>query len=882
MMGADLLYIRAKEIFLEACDAPKDSRAALIETLCAGDESLRTEVETLLRHDAGEDDRAPAAGSVDHDLFGLASRSPGGRIGRYTIVRVLGAGSMGVVYEAVGEQPKRAVALKIGRSGLNAARLRDQLGHEAAALARLQHPGIATVYDAGVDEATGEPYFAMELVEGSTITAFVRDRGLSIDERVGLLAEVCDAVHHAHLRGVIHRDLKPSNILVDASGRARVLDFGIARIIESDPDATMRTMPGQVMGTLGYMSPEQASGDRDGIDARTDIYALGSVAFELLAGRPPLDLSGRATHDAIRRIREEEPSRLGVIDRRLRGDLETIVATALEKSPDRRYQSAAGLAGDLRRSLRNEPIVARAPTTLYQLGKFARRQRGLVIATGLIAATLIAATGVSAAFAVRAGADRARAERRFAEVRQLANTFLFDIHDQVETLAGSMPARQSLVTTGLRYLDSLAAEDPDDPELLDELATAYARIADLQGNPRRSNLGDANGALVSYQRSIAIRERIGGLRPSLGNGLALSRTRISMADTMMSTDRAADGIGQLAMVRADLEGMLGANPDDRELLGTLGLADGRMGGMLRESGRLDGALAHFERSLGSARRIADLTGDPQVERAVSVALNEVGLTLVRMDRPADAAVYYEESMRIRAAAAEREPDNARAQRDLALIHHGLSDVALNANDFGTGIAHNRSALAILDALHRADLTDTRAAMDLSVAWDRTSASLADAGRYGESLDAQRMALALRRELVERRPDNKLYTLALALSLERIGSGLHALGRYDEVRGPFLESIALAEDYIRTDPTDTRILTSMAVSQRGIGEALLTRAADSSEAGTLRREAAAWFGRSLETVAFMERAGITPVRSEMNRAELGRLLAMCEPELAETP
>jgi len=253
-MTSSDLYQRAKEAFLKVCDAEPAERVPLLDRLCADDESLRTEVLSLLSHDL--DDGAFG----DHLL-------PGSTLGGFEVVRVLGEGAMGVVYEARQRNPERSVALKIVR-GAASASSRRRFEHESTALARLQHPGIAAVYESGINRSTGSPYFAMELVQGEPLVAHAAT--LSFHGRVELLAQIADAVQHAHQRGVIHRDLKPGNILVDEQGHPRVLDFGTARLNAKDgATATLRTLPGQVVGTLAYMSPEQAAGDTAAIDART-------------------------------------------------------------------------------------------------------------------------------------------------------------------------------------------------------------------------------------------------------------------------------------------------------------------------------------------------------------------------------------------------------------------------------------------------------------------------------------------------------------------------------------------------------------------------------------------------------------------------------------
>ncbi|MCK6459438.1 MAG: serine/threonine protein kinase, partial [Planctomycetes bacterium] len=305
--------------------------------------------------------------------------------GEFRIVRRIASGGMGVVYEAEQAHPRRSVALKVLHPGAASEEGRRRFGREAEILARLQHPGIAQVHVFGtVPAADGDsPFLAMELIHGVPLNAFAR--GLDTRRRLELLAKVCDAVAHAHANGVIHRDLKPSNILVTAAGEPKVLDFGVARLI--DADTALRTRTGQVIGTLAYMSPEQATGDLDRVDTRSDVYALGVLGYEVLCGRLPHEIGSGALADAIRRIAEEEPPEPSSLDRGLRGDVSLILRKALAKEPARRYDGAAALAEDIRRHLRDEPIVARAPTATYQIRKFVRRHRALV---GGVAATIAA------------------------------------------------------------------------------------------------------------------------------------------------------------------------------------------------------------------------------------------------------------------------------------------------------------------------------------------------------------------------------------------------------------------------------------------------------------------------------------------------------------
>jgi serine/threonine protein kinase/WD40 repeat protein len=376
-------------------------------------------------------------------------------IGGFRILRLLGEGGMGRVYEAEQQAPRRRVALKVIRGAFVSPEVLRRFENEAQVLGRLKHPGLATVYEAGSALLQGErvPYLAMELVEGEPLDVWLARARPAREERVELVALVCDAVHHAHQKGIVHRDLKPSNVLVDAAGRPRVLDFGIARITGADVEiTTQHTHTGAVLGTLPYMSPEQLAGDSAQVDLRSDVYALGVLLYEVLGGRRPLDLRGKSLAEAARVVTQEEPPPLGALDARLRGDLETIAAKALAKEKERRYPSAAELAEDLRRALRDEPIVARPVTTLHQLLKFARRNRRLVAALLFGLLSLVGGLCAALVFAVRERNQRTLAEERSLELEfQIYRQGIAEAYrelragqqDRARELAAALPAREA-------------------------------------------------------------------------------------------------------------------------------------------------------------------------------------------------------------------------------------------------------------------------------------------------------------------------------------------------------------------------------------------------------------------------------------------------------
>ncbi len=338
--------------------------------------------------------------------LGATARIPE-KIGRYRILGVEGRGGMGVVYRAEQSQPRRIVALKvISPHHLSPNSLR-RFFYEAESLGRLQHPGIARFYEADAAQTAlgSQPFFAMELVDGGiSLTQYAKQHRLNVQARLELMVKVCDAVHHAHQKGVIHRDLKPANILVDETGQPKILDFGVARIIEhGEHEGPTRTLAGQLIGTLPYMSPEQCAADPDEVDIRTDIYALGVIAYELLADRHPHDVEKTPMLEAARIIREHDPTPLGAINRVYRGDIETIVAKALNRDKINRYQSALEFAADIGRYLSDEPIAAQPAGTVYQLRKFVARNRALVSSVVVAFVAISVGLGLAIAGWIQAG-----------------------------------------------------------------------------------------------------------------------------------------------------------------------------------------------------------------------------------------------------------------------------------------------------------------------------------------------------------------------------------------------------------------------------------------------------------------------------------------------
>lgn len=583
-------FARVSEVLLAARAHPENERAAYLNDICGADVSLRREVESLLQAD-----RRPAPriqlprddarsfvriDSLDADDLPGAHSSIREMVGRYRIVRVLGEGGMGIVYEAEQSDPHRTVALKAIRSSVASGGLIRRLVQEAKILAQLKHPGIAHIYEVGAAEmeidgrGIKQPFLAMEFIDGEPLTHHARRLRLTARARLELLALVCDAVQHAHQRGVIHRDLKPGNILVSNDGVPKVLDFGVARLLGSNTQ-TLQTNPGQLVGTLAYMSPEQVSGDPEQLDTRSDIYSLGAVLFELLGGRLPFEVGDCSIPEAIRRISQEAPPRLTALNRSLDGEIETIVNKALARDKSRRYQSAAEFSEDIRRYLRDEPIAAKRDSALYVLRKAARRYRwGLVGASAF--ALLLGGFSVYIALQLRAYrelAEREGAARAAAQDSARAATTARVEADQrrAETenarLAAQREAEHARAVTGY-LVETLGLANPDITQQPDITVRQLLERAS-------SEIGDSFAAEPVAE--IRIRTVIGRAYAALGEPVVAREhlERALVLQTELLPDEFAiryEILWPLCQALADVSEMADAQRDECALIGVRLLA----------------------------------------------------------------------------------------------------------------------------------------------------------------------------------------------------------------------------------------------------------------------------------------------------------------------
>ncbi len=521
-------WARIEQAFQHALKLDHQERDSYLTELREEAPKLYDELQKLLAaHDHAEEFlETPAI--VEVDTPSGPSHAPvqiGTRVGAYVIQRLIASGGMGTVYEASQQHPERRVALKVMNQHLGTRSAERRFEFEVQVLGRLKHPGIAQIIEAGVAKMDGQsvPFFAMELVQGKTLTDYLDVKQPGDPARLKLLISICEAVHHAHQRGVIHRDLKPDNILVDQSGLPKILDFGIARATDVDiRRPTMRTDVGEVLGTLAYMSPEQVAGDPAAIDIRSDVYALGVIAYELIAGSPPYVLTNKSLPEALRIIREEEPEASIMAGRSIRGDLRTIIAKALEKEKEQRYASASEFAADIRRFLNDEPIVARPPSTFYQFRKFAKRNRTLVGATAAVVVALLGGVVTTSIQAGRARLAEAAAKRE----------------------AGTAKAVTEFLTQTLVAADPFHQQDAD-VSIRDAIDAASGTVeTNLRGQPLveaavREVIGTIYRHLAVYDRArehLAVAEKIN--REHLGDDHpATLSTRMQQAVLAKETGR---------------------------------------------------------------------------------------------------------------------------------------------------------------------------------------------------------------------------------------------------------------------------------------------------------------------------------------------------------
>jgi hypothetical protein len=538
---------RVKDVFDAAAEIKPSYREEFLAEICGGHPELVDEVRSLLAslEDAGDFiESSPVVPEADPEP---AFRT-GTNIGPYRIVQVIGEGGMGMVYQAVrvDDLYRKLVALKVVRRGLYSRDAMRRFETERGILAHLEHPNIAKLLDGGTTP-DGQPWFVMDFIAGTPIDEHCERAQLRIDERLRLFLTVCSAVQYAHRNFVVHRDIKPRNILVTAEGDIRLLDFGIAKLLDPDAESPAETTSVQMM-TPEYASPEQLFGQP--VTTASDTYSLGVLLYLLLTGQKPFVFKTRSPQEIAAVIRDSEPRKpssvvAGRLVKELAGDLDNILLKALRREPEHRYLSAEAMANDIERYRGGLPVLARDGSFRYRAGKFVRRHQGAVIAACIAVLALIAGTVTTSWEAHAARVERERAERRFNDVRRVANSLLFDVQDAIRDLPDAAPARNLIVAKATEFLDNLAPDAANDPALERELGSSYERLGDVEAQQALP------AARVSYRKAMAIRETASAQAPS---DLDLKRELIAnCAKLSDSLWRDGDHAGALVYSRKGLQ-----------------------------------------------------------------------------------------------------------------------------------------------------------------------------------------------------------------------------------------------------------------------------------------------------------------------------------------
>ena len=610
-------FHRVEAIVTEALAAPHEQRAELIEAQCGTDSALADEARSLLE-----------ACEAEERMMASCRRQPDGgrdvppdrkRVGPYEIDRLLGRGGMGAVYLAhrADGHFEQKVAIKLIDVPLASDLFRERFRQERQILAGLQHPYIARLLDGGVT-VEGELYLAMEYVDGVPIHRYCEERHLIQAERIELFLRACEAVQFAHQNFIVHRDLKPDNILVAGDGTPRLLDFGTAKLLSPslDNQDSQFTRMGCLSFTPQYASPEQVLGNP--ITTATDTYSLGVLLYLLLTGEPPYELKEAATGEMLRVICEEaprKPSHEANSSKPLDGDLEAILLKALRKEPRERYLTAERLGDDLRAYIEGQPVAARRGSMRYLAGKFIRRHRwSLAAATVLLVTLLAGVAGVAwqATIANRerraADEERRKAEARSADLRQLSNSLLTELDDAIQQIPGSTGAQKLLVTSVLQHLDRMAADAHGDRQTQLDLASAYTRLANLQGSAYDQNLGDTSGALVSVNKAIALSAPFAGPNSKDREAIhALANAELSRSGILTLTASMQETVASTQAAIANYERLTAFNnitPDEMfDMANGYGLLGDELGIIGDDSlNDLPGALAAYRRYIDLNRR----------------------------------------------------------------------------------------------------------------------------------------------------------------------------------------------------------------------------------------------------------------------------------------
>ncbi len=724
-------------------------RIRCLEKACAGDDNLRREVESLLKQSGDRwDEIADDALAARGDLGGMIGR----RIGAYVIVREIGRGGMGAVYLAGRDDQefKKEVAIKLLKRGTDTEEVLRRFRAEREILARLQHPNIAQLLDGGSTEED-LPYVIMEYVTGVPVNEFCQGRALSVEQRLELFLRICRAVRFAHQNLVVHRDLKPANILVNEDGEPKLLDFGIAKLLEPGEAAFDLTMPDQQRLTPAYASPEQVKGEP--ITTVSDIYSLGAVLYEILSGRPAHVFSSErpTPTELLRVVTEQEPLRPSAVAsdpamrRRLKGDLDTIVLKALRKERERRYGGVGDLAEDVRLYLADRPIRARPDTVWYRGAKLIQRNKLATGATALVIVTLVGSVVVTLRAAREARIARRHAEQRFDDLRKVANSFMLELHNAIKDLPGSLQARQLLIRRALGYLDSLAGEAGGDLNLKNELAMAYEKLGLVTF--------DVEQALTAHRKAVALNEEL----------------------------VAAEG---------------SSLPYHRSLIGSYA----NLSDVLKISGSSNEAIAYARKAVKEGEFVAQKTSLAEDRRQLAKAYQSLEATLDDAGYARAATTVSRTALKIVETNASGEQDDT---RELAESYGSLSDDLEETGAYDEAAELAKKAMELSFNLWKADRTNSRNQRNLWAAELRRGRRLTRGGDKAGAEESYRKAIEIIQGLCAADPSDRGHRYWMAETYLQFADFLSDSGRVDEAldcceRAKKMDEQLLAEDSKRAE------------------------------------------------------------------------------------
>ena len=761
---------RVKSLFAEALELPAADRRSFVETNAGGDSALAAEVLSLLDAagsgmDLIEDHRIDLQARLSAPLVDLI----GARFGNYRIVREIGHGGMGTVFLAERDDGEfeQTVALKLVRQSIADAAIIERFRRERQILAGLSHPNIAALHDGGISER-GEPFIAMEYIEGLPLTEYADTADLSLKERLRLFLKVCSAVSYAHRNLVVHRDIKPSNILINADGEPKLLDFGLAKAFEND-NADSQTAV--FAFTPAYASPEQITGKA--ITTSSDIYSLGVVLYELLTGSKPLDLENKKLDEIYATISTHEPVPPSTVakggpekagghpPKYLKGDIDNVVLMALRKEPERRYKTVEDLADDIERHLNGLPVSARPNTFSYRAGKFLRRNKIAVSAGLLILVSLVTGLAFALWQANVARQERDRAEKRFQDVRSLSNSLLFEIAPRIERLPGSTDARELVVLKALGYLDSLASEAAD-TTLQAELARAYRKVGDLQGNPSKPNLSDFAGAIETYSKAISLFERV-----PLTKDL---RVEIASSYRELAAIRFAQG--EIKQAIADSEHslelykqLIAEFPNSADIEKASADAAIDFGHINAINNQYAIAVPIFRQVVADLERMD--RSDPEVARMTALATAYLGNALSWDDKQAEAEIENQKAVSMADELRTRYPNDSNIQRTVYIVYTQASST-LESIKNDLSLKYSKQALDVARTSAVTDPADTQARQNLARALSRYGNILMLVKRNSEGFSALRESEKTILDLIEREPRNRVYQDDLGTLYTRLG------------------------------------------------------------------------------------------------------------------